>query len=156
MNFYNLDELPPSDAGELTSFYQLWNKLRDGKKIPSRQDYTFENLKGWHTNIRLVDLGEEINSPKHNIILGETYKRYWGNDTMYNRFVASKDATADNREKYLKSLGCFMNYHYAISVGNSPKLDNPLRQVAWIDLPLSNGNNDEISFLLTALIPLEE
>lgn len=153
MHFYDLDVVPPSQAGRLIDFYKLWNSFRTSGKLPTRADLNFEALKGWHTNIRLVDLGEEVNSPKFNLILGETYKRYWGTDTMYNLYVANNPDNEEHRQKYFESIDCFMDYHYAFNAGIAPSADGSRAKITWIDLPMGSGNL-EITHLITALIPV--
>lgn len=153
MVFYDLNQMPPENAEKLIDFYKLWAGLRYDQKIPSRQKISFETLKGWHSNIRLVDLGQNVMAHKRNIIVGEVYKRHWGNETMYSQFIENNKDDIVHRNKYIESIECFMNYNYSISIGNTPNAESSYNQVAWIDLPLSNGENDEISYLITALIP---
>lgn len=153
MVFYDLNQIPPENAEKLIDFYKLWAGLRYDQKIPSRQNISFETLKGWHSNIRLVDLGQNIMAHKRNIIVGEIYKRHWGNETMYSQFVENNKNDIVHKNKYIECIECFMNYNYSISIGNTPNKESSYNQVAWIDLPLSNGENDEISYLITALIP---
>jgi hypothetical protein len=64
MYLYPLSKTPPDFADDLCDFYTLWNSLRDGDNIPLRKDINFEVLKGWHSNIRLVDLGIDKLAPK--------------------------------------------------------------------------------------------
>lgn len=153
MLFYGLDKVPPIDAGRLVDFYHLWNGFRTAEKLPTRYDLDFEALKGWHTYIRLVDLGADATSPKFNLILGETYKRYWGSDTMYNLYVESNTDDEEHKRKYFESINCFMNYHYAFNKGLAPSADGSRSKITWIDLPLGSGNM-KITHLLTALVPL--
>ena len=153
MVFYDLNQMPPENTEKLVDFYKLWAGLRHNQKIPSRQNISFETLKGWHSNIRLVDLGQNVMAHKRNIIVGEIYKRHWGNETMYSQFIENNKNDIVHRNKYIESIECFMNYNYSISIGNTPNIESSYNQVAWIDLPLSNGENDEISYLITALIP---
>jgi len=72
---------------------------------------------------------------------------------MYSQFIENNKNDIVHRNKYIESIKCFMNYNYSISIGNTPNVESSYNQVAWIDLPLSNGENDEISYLITALIP---
>ena len=153
MVFYDLNQMLPENAEKLIDFYKLWAELRYDQKIPSRQNISFETLKGWHSNIRLVDLGQNVMAHKRNIIIGKIYKRHWGNETMYSQFIENNKNDIVHRNKYIESIKCFMNYNYSISIGNTPNVESSYNQVAWIDLPLSNGENDEISYLITALIP---
>ena len=153
MNFFDLEQSPPDNSGKLKDFYKLWSDLRHDQKIPSRKNISFEALKGWHGNIKLVDLGANIMDSKRNLIVGEVYKRYWGTETMYSQFVENNKSDTIHRDKYIECIECFMNYNYSISIGNTPHNESTYNQVAWIDLPVSNGKNDEISYLLTALIP---
>ncbi len=152
MKFFDLDVTPPAEAGKLVEFYDLWNEFRTSKKLPTRSDLTFEALKGWHTNVRLVDLGAKVNSPKFNLILGETYKRYWGTDTMYNLYVANNHDNEEHRQKYFDSIDCFMDYHYAFNSGIAPSADGSQSKIFWIDLPMGSGDF-EITHLITALLP---
>lgn len=153
MVFYDLNHPPPENAEKLVDFYKLWADLRNGQKIPSRKDIYFETLKGWHSNIKLVDLGESILAYKRNLIVGEIYKRYWGKETMYSQFVENNKDDVIHKNKYIECIECFMAYNYSISIGNTPNDEGSYNQIAWIDLPLSNGKNDKISYLITALIP---
>ena len=152
---YPLSQTPPAFAKKLGEFYALWNTLRDGDKIPLRKDITFETLIGWHSNIRLVDFSVDNQSPDRNVILGETYKQYWGNDNLYNRFDGDDDKSTQNKENFKKCITCFMNYHYAISIGLTPNDNGSYQKIAWMDLPLSNTGDNKITHALTALIPLE-
>lgn len=154
MYFFPHHEAPPEEARSLCDFYELWSNLKGDKKIPSRKNITFENLKGWHTNIRLVDLGENLLSPKINLILGELYKEYWGTDTMYQQIMESDRTSDQDKLNYKESITCFMDYNYGLSIGVAPNPKGSFRKIAWLDLPLSNGENDDITFLITALIPL--
>ena len=155
MNFYDLNKSTPANAGKLIDFYNLWEDLRHDQKIPNRNAITFESLKGWHGNIRLVGLGENISASKRNIILGETYKKHWGTETMYSQFIENNKDDMVHKNKYIECIECFMNYHYSISIGNTPIDGSNYNQVTWIDLPLSNGENNEISYLITALVPYD-
>jgi hypothetical protein len=155
MYFFPLNEVPPEEAKELRDFYELWSSLKGSKKIPSRKDISFETLKGWHTNIRLVDLGESMLSPKRNLILGELYKQYWGTDTMYQQIIESDRTSDRDKLNYKESITCFLDYNYGLSIGVAPNPKGSFRKIAWLDLPLSNGDNDDITFLITALIPLD-
>lgn len=155
MSFYPLFQTPPPHAGKLLEFYQLWQSKCDGANIPSRQDMTFETLKGWHSNVRLVDLGEEILSPKRYHIMGEVYKKYWGNDTMLNQMMAAKPEASDIIDKYSECLECFYDYNYGIAIGTAPNTTGSVQKVIWMDLPLTNDPS-RITHLISALIPLKD
>ncbi|MDG1857791.1 MAG: hypothetical protein P8I94_01730 [Emcibacteraceae bacterium] len=155
MNLYPLLTPLPEEAGDLRDFHALWVRLKGDQKIPSRKDITFETLKGWHSSVRIVDLGKDKNSPKQNIILGEVFKQYWGTETMYQQFMKSDVASEKDKMNYQKCLACFMEYNYAISIGVAPDPMGSIKRIAWLDLPLSNGENDNISFLIAALIPID-
>lgn len=152
MSFYPILQAPPEEIGRLSEFYLLWNSLREDKKIPFRDQFNFESLQGWHSSIRLVDLGAEVLSPKRNLILGENYKQYWGTETMYSQIIESDDVSAGCKQKYQECLSCFLNYNYGVSIGVAPNESGSGQQIIWIDLPLSDGN-DHITHLITALIP---
>lgn len=155
-SFYPLIQAPPKEASQLVEFYDVWKSLCGDYIIPAKSDLTFEALKGWHSNIRIVELGEEITSPKRNLIVGEVYKQYWGNETMQHHVINADAEKAVNQQKYKEGLSCFLDYNYVLSIGIAPSGEGSHQKIAWMNLPLSNGENDKIIYLITALIPLEQ
>lgn len=152
MNFYDLDTAPPEKAGRLAEIYHLWNDFRTTERLPTREDLSFEALKGWHSNIQLVDLGEDVMAPKINLILGDTYRRYWGSDTMYNLYIANNPDNIEHREKFYQSIECFMKGNYTFCHGMAPNADGSVARISWIDLPMGSGGM-EITHVISALLP---
>lgn len=152
---HKYDDRPPATVGKLMGFYDIWSSLKKDGKFPKRQDLTFETLKGWHRNIRVVDLGAKTDDPKRNIILGELYKEYWGNDTMISQIMAMGDDGNDAMEGYREFLEYFYKGHYGINIGYSPDRNKRKVKIIWIDLPLSSDGN-QIDHLVTALLRFDE
>lgn len=152
---HQLTDEPPEFVGRIREFYDLWRGIYVDGKIPNKSDFTFEILKGWHSSIRLVDLGTNVDSDKRNIILGELYKRYWGDKTMIAQILAMDENSQEALDGYRKFLSYFYQGHYGINVGYAPDPNGSIKKLIWIDLPLSS-TGEKIDHLITALLPYDE
>lgn len=153
-NFYPLDQIPPKEAGDLINFYHIWRNSNLKITIPSRKDLPFEKLVGWHSKIRLVDLENSTPEADKIIITGSIFDNHFGKETMRTEIANSQNTNPETLENYKQFLKYFHNNHYNIGVGSSPNPDSRIRQLIWIDLPLSN-DGIKISHMLTALIPMK-
>ena len=150
--YYPIDILPPSFAGTICDFYDIWRNSRGSKKIPSRTDIKFENLRGWHSQIRLVDMGDSPEGEKRNLILGEKYQEYWGKKTLRSQIEDMGSAGKPILEKYIESLKYLYNGYYGLNTGLCPNSDSSFKKAIWIDLPLAN-DGENLTHLLTAISP---
>lgn len=152
---FTLDQLPPAHIGKLYDFYIKWKKAWSGKKLPTSKDMTFEYLKGWHSNIRLVEYGENLYAPKKIKIMGEDFASYWGRGTMYDQIHSDNPPSQDTINKYYEYLEYVYNNHYSIGHGHTRAASGRFNKITWIDLPLSN-NGETVTHFIAALLPQEE
>jgi hypothetical protein len=152
---YPIRQKPPEFAEQLSPFYSLWRTFLNENKLPKRSDLTFEVLQGWHSNIRIVNLGTEVTADKRNIILGELYKRYWGDKTMIEQIKALGDSGKNAFKGYDEFLSCFYKGHYGVNVGYVPDPNGSMKKLIWMDLPLSSDGH-QIDHMVTALLPYDE
>ncbi len=149
--FYPLDRPAPQITGKLVDFYNLWQNTRKDGKLPSWKDFSFENFVGWHSKMRVMETGKDINDVKHNIIVGETFAKYWGRNTLYDQIQSANPPTQDTINKYYQHLGHLYNKHYCISAGIIPNEDGSLCSTTWIELPLADNGKDVSHFIAAIL-----
>lgn len=123
--------------------------------MPSVKDLGFEQLKGWHSNIRLVEFGDSLHAPKNIKIMGDVFASYWGKKSMYEQIHSETPLPKDTSDKYFEYLSYIGNKHYGINTGNVPKPDGRRGKIMWIELPLSNDQQN-VTHFIAALLPLED
>ncbi|MCC3860075.1 hypothetical protein [Pseudemcibacter aquimaris] len=140
-----------NEASKLAPIYEIWDDVRGNKKLPAWKDFKFENFKGWHSNIRIQDVGETIDAPKRNIIIGDVFAQYWGEKTIYEQIEEGMPPSQDTVDKYFEYLGYLYNHHYGINYGAIPKHDGSLIPSLWIELPMAN-DGENVTHILSAIV----
>ena len=141
-SIHPLDRLPEAPMGELIDFYRIWKKSCNGQLMPRLKDMNFERLRGWHSNIRVAEYGDDIYAPKKIKIMGETFERYWGKETTYDRIASKTISNEDTAEKYYEYLKCIYDYNYCLGQATLYAENGLTHEIRWIDLPLSDDGKN--------------
>lgn len=149
---FDKDTPLPDEAEMLSSFFEIWKNKIKGSSLPAWKDFDFTEFKGWHSNIRVMKLGNDIKDKKVNMIVGETFQQYWGQKTIYEQVEEGAPPSRKTVKKYYQYLEYIYNHHYSINIGSIPKRDGSLVPSHWIELPLANDGKN-VTHLLTALLP---
>jgi len=153
--FYQVNQAPPNNLGKMTDFIDIWQEKVTDNTLPGWSDFSFENFKGWHSNMRLIKCGEIHNKADEVMIVGEGFAQLWGrfslSEQIRNGEITSKSLVA-NFQEY---LGYVYNMHYVISAGVIPIQAYSRQSIMFVDLPLSNENN-EVSHIVSAILPTKK
>jgi len=150
-SFYGLDQAPPDNIGKLNNFFTLWKNKRIKGRLPSRADFSFEEFAGWHAQMRVVDIGGDIDQLKTNLIIGEVFAKIFGRKTMHELIHSEISLSEDTVRHYDKYLEHLYNDGYCITVGTISNQDGIAQKFKWLDLPLSEDGKN-ISHLITAIM----
>ncbi len=150
-DIYPLNYLPTAFHGRLQDFYRIWKNASAGRAMPRLQDMTFEYLKGWHSNIRVAEYGDDIYAPKKIKIMGEVFERHWGKEAMYDRFASENPPKDDIRTKYYEYLSLIYRGHYCLGYAKLFPDQGLKSEIKWIDLPLSD-DGQKVTHAIAALV----
>ena len=149
-SFYNKNQAPPSDLGKLTEFFLLWKEKWNNDRLPKRHHFSFEDFLGWHSHMRIIDIGGTIEDYKKNLIVGEVFAYYFGRSTLYEVIHSDNPPKIESVKHYDEYLTYIFDHHYCISFGTVTDENGFIHNFKWIDLPLSDDGKN-ISHIITAL-----
>ena len=150
-DLYPLSHLPDSFHGKLQEFYRVWTNAAGGKPMPRLKDMTFEYLKGWHSQIRVAEYGDDINAPKKIKIMGEVFEKHWGKEAMYDKLKSDNPPGGDINQKYYDYLSLIYQGHYCIGQADLYPEQGLKSKIRWIDLPLSDDGKT-VNHAIAAMI----
>lgn len=148
--FYAVDQSPPPEIGKLVEFHKIWQNARSSSELPMWKDFSFEDFIGWHSHIRVIDMGEDLHDKKHNIIIGEAFAKYWGRKTLYEQIHSENPPSQATIDQYIEYLTYIYDGNYCICVGLTPVHDDHLSSTTWIDLPAANNGKD-VTHVISAI-----
>lgn len=148
--FYPIGKVPSSSIGKLKEFYDIWNNIRH-EKLPSWKDFNFEMFAGWHSVMRVMKTGGSIEAKKTNVIMGETFATYWGTKTFRAQIDEGLIKSPDIIRSHHEYHNLLQNGYYVFNTGTFRSLENKLKSMTMIDLPLSDNGND-VSHIMGALV----
>ncbi len=152
---YPANQPPPTGLGRMEGFFNIWQERVTDNNIPNWKDFSFENFKGWHSNMRLIECGEIHDRADKVLIVGETFVRYWGRECLSEEIRSGKVISQSIISLFQKYVEYIYNHNYAISVGELPLDGISLQPILFVDLPLSDNSSD-VSHVISAIIPLEK
>lgn len=148
--FYPKDSPLPENLEKLAAFFDIWkNKFHDGS-VPKWSDFSFEDFIGWHSNMRVMDIGGSLENHIKNLIIGEGFAKYLGKKTLYEVIKSGASIKKETIASYEEYLDYIYDHHYCISEGSIPDKYGTLLYFTWIDLPLM-GDDNKITHIITAI-----
>ncbi len=148
--FYPVNQLPCSPIGKLKEFYEIWDNVRR-EKLPAWKDFNFEMFSGWHSVMRVMKTGGSMEAPKTNVIMGETFATYWGTKTFRAEIEEGLIRDPDIIRSYQEYHHLLHNGYYVFNTGTFRSVENKLKSMTMIDLPLSDNGTD-VSHIMGALV----
>ncbi len=148
---YSIDQSPPNNIGPLKEFYRVWKSACGRNIYPAKGDLTFEKLKGWHSSIRITDIGQGLYTQKKIKLIGEEFARHWGKEAISDKIRSKEPPTQKNVDGYYQFFEYLYENHYCIGRGVVAGNDGKTTSMKWIDLPLSNDGK-KITHCIAALI----
>lgn len=140
----------PDETGKLMVFYRIWKDAWKDGKLPSWSDFKFEDFIGWHSFMRVMDIGGTIDEYKKNLIVGEQFANGFGRTTLYEIIRSDNPPGQEAIDKYDEYLSHLYNQNICITEGTTHDEKGKPKKFKWIELPLSN-DGETVTHLMTAL-----
>lgn len=148
--FYPKDTPLNKKIGKLSRFYDIWKNKFTEESIPAWKDFSFEDFVGWHSHMRVIDIGGSLENYKKQLIIGEEFARYFGRKTFYELIKSGTPMKQSTIDAYHEYIDYIYDHHYCISEGSVPDSSGISHKFTWIDLPLSDDGS-KVNHIITAI-----